>query len=342
MKFFFKLILTFGILLIIGSFGVYQYYQASLKPTNPGEAVVVEIPKGSSSKKIADLLEQHQIIKNSQTFVIYLQQKGKGSQLQAGKYQFTPGQTVDEVIGKMVNGEVYVDSVEVTIPEGWTVTQIASLLAEKGLVNKDKFIQETNTGSFSYPFVENIPSSLPYRLEGYLFPKTYQFEKGISEHAIIDRMLAQFQAEYNSAWTEQLNQRNMSIHDMITLASIVEREVSVPKERPIVAGVYYNRLKQDILLQADATVQYALREQKERLTYKDLEIDDVYNTYKYKGLPPGPIAAPGISSIEAVIKPAQHEFLFYVTKKDGSGEHYFSKTYNEHLKNIALSNRGQK
>lgn len=342
MKSLFKVMLTFGILLIIGSVGLYQYYQSSLQPTKSGEAVVIEIPKGSSSKKIAALLEQHQIIKSSQAFVIYLKQKGKGSQLQAGKYQFTPGQTVDTVINKLVNGEVYVDSVEVTIPEGWTITQIAALLAEKGLVNQDEFVQEANKGSFSYSFIDHIPSTLPFRLEGYLFPKTYQFEKGVSAHAIIDRMLAQFQMEFNSIGDKQLHQQKMSIHELVTLASIVEREVSVEKERPTVAGVYYNRLKQNIMLQADATVQYALRKQKERLTYKDLEIDDVYNTYKHSGLPPGPIAAPGISSIEAVFKPEYHDFLFYVTKKDGSGEHYFSKTYSEHLKNIALSNRGEK
>ena len=342
MKSFFKLFLIFGILFIIGSFGVYQYYQASLRPTDPGEAVVVEIPKGSSSKKIATLLEQHEIIKNSQTFVIYLQQNGKSNQLQAGKYQFQPGQPVDDVIKKLTNGEIFVDSIEVTIPEGWTITQIAAFLDEKELVNKEKFITEANTGSFSYPFVKSIPTSLPYRLEGYLFPKTYQIRKGASEHEIIDRMLAQFHEEYHSAWTEQLKARNMSIHDMVTLASIIEREVAVAKERPIVAGVYYNRMSQDILLQADATVQYALGKQKERLTYKDLELDHAYNTYKHKGLPPGPIAAPGKSALEAVVKPEQHDYLFYVTKKNGTGEHFFSKTYNEHLRNIALSNQGKK
>ena len=342
MKSFFKLFLIFGILFIIGSFGVYQYYQASLRPTDPGEAVVVEIPKGSSSKKIATLLEQHEIIKNSQTFVIYLQQSGKSNQLQAGKYQFQPGQPVDDVIKKLTNGEIFVDSVEVTIPEGWTITQIAAFLDEKELVNKEKFITEANTGSFSYPFMKSIPTSLPYRLEGYLFPKTYQIRKGASEHEIIDRMLAQFHEEYNSAWTEQLKGRNMSIHDIVTLASIIEREVAVAKERPIVAGVYYNRMSQDILLQADATVQYALGKQKDRLTYKDLELDHAYNTYKHKGLPPGPIAAPGKSALEAVVNPDQHDFLFYVTKKNGTGEHFFSKTYNEHLRNIALSNQGKK
>ncbi|RKD23945.1 hypothetical protein BEP19_05850 [Ammoniphilus oxalaticus] len=326
-----------SLLVVIALAGFYQLYQFSLQPTKPGNAVIIDIPQGSSSSQIASLLEEHHIIKNKQSFIVYLRQTGKGRQLQAGKYQFQPGESVDRVIDQLASGQVYVDSIDVTIPEGWTVKQIAGLLAEKGLVDEKKFLNEVNKGSFSYPFVKDIPKSLPYRLEGYLFPKTYQFQKELSEHEIIDRMLAQFDKEYNPAWSEQLNKHNFTIHEMVTLASIVEREVAVAKERPIVAGVYFNRIQQDIMLQADATVQYGLGEQKDRLTYKDLELDHPYNTYKHKGLPPGPIAAPGISALEAVVNPTSHEFLFYVTKKDGSGEHFFSKTYQEHLRNIAVS-----
>lgn len=343
MKHSMKILLVIIILLVVGSTGIYQYYLASLKPTEPGNPVVVEIPAGSSTKKIASILEEKNIVRNNLTFSIYVRQKGKGNHLQAGRYQFTPGQTMEQIVNKLVKGEVFVDTIQFTIPEGFTITQIASLLEEKGWVNKNKFLHEVNHGQFSYDFVQAIPNdkSISYRLEGYLFPKTYEFRKGATEHEIIDRMLSQFKEEWDSAWNEQLKSRKMSLHEAVTLASIIEREVAVAKERPIVAGVYYNRIAQDILLQADATIQYALGQPKGRLTYKDLELDHPYNTYKHEGLTPGPIASPGKSSLEAAMQPDQHEYLFYVTKKDGSGEHYFSKTYQEHLRNIALSKSNQ-
>lgn len=334
-----KIFLVILILMVVGSAGIYQYYMASLEPTEPGNPVVVEIPAGSSTKKIASILEENHLVRNSHTFTIYVRQTGKGSQLQAGRYQFTPGQPMEQIVNKMVKGEVFVDTIQFTIPEGFTIMQMASLLEEKGWVNKNKFLQEVNHGQFSYDFVQAIPHSktIPYRLEGYLFPKTYELRKGATEHEIIDRMLSQFNEEWDPAWDEQLKKQKMSLHEAVTLASIIEREVAVAKERPIVAGVYYNRMAQDILLQADATIQYALGRPKQRLTYKDLELNHPYNTYKYEGLTPGPIASPGKSSMEAVIQPDHHGYLFYVTKKDGSGEHYFSKTYQEHLRNIALS-----
>lgn len=334
-----KIFLVILILMVGGSVGIYQYYLASLEPTEPDEPVVVEIPAGSSTKKIASILEEHHIVRNSQTFSIYVRQMGKGSQLQAGRYQMTPGQTMEQIVNKLIKGEVYVDTIQFTIPEGLTIVQIASLLEEKGWVNKDKFLHEVNHGQFAYEFVKAIPDkeSISYRLEGYLFPKTYEMKKGATEHEIIERMLAQFEEEWNPDWDSQLKKRGMSLHQAVTLASIIEREVAVEKESSIVAGVYFNRIAQGILLQADATIQYALGQTKGRLTYKDLELDNPYNTYKHEGLTPGPIAAPGKSSLEAVIHPDQHGYLFYVTKKDGSGEHYFSKTYQEHLRNIALS-----
>jgi UPF0755 protein len=154
-------------------------------------------------------------------------------------------------------------------------------------------------------------------------------------------MLQQFREEFYPKLNERRSQTNLTIHEAVTLASIVEREVRAAKERPIVAGVYFNRLEQEILLQADATVQYALGEQRDILYYKDLELVHPYNTYKYKGLPPGPIASPGYDSLAAVTNPEKHRYLFYVTKKDGSGEHYFAETYQQHLENIALSKKGK-
>ncbi|MBP1930470.1 endolytic transglycosylase MltG [Ammoniphilus resinae] len=339
-----KAFLGLLILLIIASGGLYTFYIQSLKSMEQGDSVIVEIPKGSSTKTIGQVLEKNGLIHNGFTFALYVRKQGKGSQLQAGKYQFTRGESVDQIIDRLVEGDVYVSTTPITIPEGYTVAQIADFLTEKGLVNKEEFLKEVNHGDFPYEFVKQIPKdrATKYRLEGYLFPKTYELREGITAHEIITMMLDQFQQEWDPSWQEKLKSNGLTLHDAITLASIVEREVVVDKERPIVAGVYFNRLAGDIMLQADATIQYALGNQKAKLTYKDLELDSLYNTYKYKGLPPGPIASPGIKSIEAVVQPQKNHYLFYVTKKDGSGEHYFSETYQQHLHNIALSKKQKK
>lgn len=342
-----KILKAFMLFLIVaaaGFAGAYYYYQDTLKPPEAGAPVLVEIPQGSSTQRIASILEDNKLIRNAKSFVFYVRQSGKGNQLKAGKYEFTPGESVDDILNRMVQGDVYVSTFQFTIPEGWSVSQIATFLSEKGWVDKEKFLQEVNEGEFTYDFLSDIPDDkrMAYRLEGYLFPKTYEVKEGATEHEIIDRMLAQFQTEWDSSWNEELEKRGMSLHEAVTLASIVEREVLVDSERSKVAGVYFNRLAQDIMLQADATVQYALGKQKDIVTYKDLQLDHPYNTYKVKGLPPGPIAVPGRLSLASVIEPETHSYLFYVTKKDGSGEHYFSETYQQHLKNIALSKRAQK
>ncbi|HJV44254.1 MAG TPA: endolytic transglycosylase MltG [Bacillota bacterium] len=337
----YKLLLV--LLLLIGVLGIggYSFYHQELKPPPTGGEIVVDIPKGSSLKKIASLLKENDLIRNRDIFLIHVGKLGIGGKLQAGQYQFTQGDSIDRILDRMVKGEIYDPSIQVTIPEGYTVKQIADLLSEKGLVQKDEFLKEVNEGSFDYDFVNQIPKDkkIPYRLEGYLFPKKYEFDPGTTAHAVIDRMLSQFKEEMDPDWLPSMQKEGMSLHEAVTLASIVEREVAVDKERPMVAQVYFNRIGKDINLQADATVQYALGKTKDILSFKDLEVDSPYNTYKNKGLPPGPIASPGKKSLEAVVSPQPNNFLFYVTKKDGSGEHYFSETYQEHLNKIALSKK---
>lgn len=337
-----KIVIKLSIPIIVGVLALMFMYNQSLKPVNPGGVVDLTIPSGSTTKKIALLLEQQGVIRNADAFSLHAKFSGKGSQLQAGMYRFTKGETVDQILAQLNKGEV--NTFQFTVPEGFTVPQLADLLSSKGFIDKNRFLSEVNTGQFDYDFVKAIPKdkNIPYRLEGYLFPKTYTMKKGSTEHEIIDRMLHQFQEEFIPEWTPVMKSEKLTLHQVVTAASIVEREVRVDRERPIVAGVYFNRIKLGMPLQADATIQFALGKQKSIVTLKDLALNSPFNTYKHKGLPPGPIASPGLPSLEAVIKPDKNNYLYYVTKKDGTHEHYFSETYQKHLHYIALSKEEKK
>ncbi|MBN6186382.1 endolytic transglycosylase MltG [Aneurinibacillus sp. BA2021] len=330
--------------LVIG--GASYYVWNALQPVAPGggQAKVVEIPPDSSINKVGNILEENKLIKSGRLFSMYVKIKGSGTGIKAGKYQLAAGQSIDEMVKKMTEGDVYKDTITVTIPEGYTVEQIAARLEQKGLAKKDKFLEEVNKGAFPQEIVKSIPQDkrIKYRLEGYLFPDTYEFKKGTTEHQIIERMLERFEEVWDGNWDALVKQHALTKHQAVTLASIVEREVRSDDERQKVAGVYFNRIAQQMPLQADATVQYLFDKQKERVMHSDLQQDSPYNTYKVKGLPPGPIANPGEAALYAVAHAEKNNYLFYVTKKDGTGQHYFAATYQDHLKNISKSKANQK
>ncbi|MGO4546141.1 endolytic transglycosylase MltG [Paenibacillus sp. 2TAB23] len=334
-------------IIIIGTGSVALYIWSSLQPTAAGEVQRVEIPKGTSANKVADLLEQQGMIKNAFIFKYYLKLKDEGGRFQAGIYELNPGMDNDTIIEKLNAGAtVAAETIRFTIPEGFTVLQIADKLAEEKLIDREKFIgliaAQKNWGDAEA--VRSIPESdkLHERLEGYLFPETYEMKKDSTEEDIINRMVSELDrklAELPEGWMDVLDERKISFHDLLTIASLVEREVVVDEERALVAGIIYNRIADGMKLQIDATVQYSLDKPKERLYEKDLLVDSPYNTYKVEGLPPGPIASPSLASIQAALYPEETEFFFYVTKKDGSQSHLFAKTYKEHLRNIEKSNQ---
>lgn len=327
------------VLLLLG--GAALYIQQQLQPMPPGEPVLVEIPSGFSTAKIAERLEDSGIIKNAQVYQWYLRYHGLSSRLQAGTYRFAPGETLEEITERMLAGEVYRETVQFTIPEGFRVEQIAERLAQMGMVDREQFLQLAREGNFpEFEFLREVSQleDVKYKLEGYLFPDTYEVEKGAGAEEIVRLMLSRFERELTAERLTRLEEMGLTLHQWVTLSSMVEREAAVAKERPTIAGVFHNRLREGWDMEVDATVQYVVG-QKERLTYADLEVDDPYNTYQYPGLPPGPIASPGAGSLEAVLYPEEHDYFFYVTKKDGSKEHYFAKTYEQHQKNIALSKR---
>lgn len=322
------------------------YFLFSLQGVNAksGAQKVVVIPSNTSTQKIGDILQEEGLIKNGFTFTLYAKITGKASKLKAGKYQFTYGQSVGDIMNQIAEGKIFKDSFTLVIPEGFTVEQIAERLDTNGIVKKKDFLNEVDHGNFSYDFVQAIPADpkIKHRLEGYLFPDTYEVEKGATAHEIIDMLLKRHKEIWQPEWDKKIESLNLTRHKFLTLASIVEREVKVKKEQSIVAGVYLNRLKIDMPLQADATIQYVFKDQKERITYDDLEINDPYNTYVIPGLPPGPISNPGKAAMEAMLNPQKNNYLYYVTKKDGTGEHYFAETFKQHQENIRRSEENLK
>lgn len=344
-----RTVLIIILLLAAAGGGGAWYIWNGMQPVEPaGPAVTFTIEKGMGSAEIADLLEQNGIIRKSLFFKGYLKWTKEGSSFKAGTYIAKPGDSYDELIARLNAGDVVKEETVVfTIPEGYTAEQIAKKLAEAWNQDAATFLEIMDTGAGLKGIdILGIPQdkNLRHRLEGYLFPETYELAKDSTPQEVVEALLDQFQKKLDTIpdWQQKLETRGLSLHELLTVASLVEREVVVDSERPLVAGVIYNRLKKEQKLEIDATVQYLLNKQKERLLYKDLEVDNPYNTYKNIGLPSGPISNPGLESIQAALEPEASEYYFYVTKKDGTQGHLFAKTYKEHLANIEKSKQESK
>ncbi|WP_427339149.1 endolytic transglycosylase MltG [Caloranaerobacter sp. DY30410] len=324
-----KLGLIFFILVI---FIITIYIKEQIKPVNiKGDFydITIKIPSGSTTTKIAEILEENSLIRNKYIFRIIVRMKKVDGKLKAGEYSLNNKMDLYQIIDTLVKGSSK-ETVTFTIPEGYELSLIAEKLSKQNLVNKERFLELCNNVSLfkkKFDFLNELPEGST--LEGYLFPDTYEVYKDAKEEDIINKMLTRFDQVYNDKIKDKAKKLNLTMNEVITLASIIEREAKLDSERPLISAVFHNRLKKGWLLQSCATVQYVLGERKEKLTYDDLKIDSKYNTYLYKGLPPGPIASPGIKSIEAAVEPANVDYLFFVVNEDGS--HTFSKTFNEHI-----------
>jgi len=293
----------------------------SLAPVN------VVIPAGADSLRIAGILHQQKVIKNRFLFVLISKMLGWEKDLKAGKYEFTSSNMID-VLRKLREGGIKV--CRVTIPEGLPIWEVVEILEKKEIVGKDDFLAfSNNPQSFKEDF--SFLSSLE-NLEGYLYPDTYYFFEGENGAEVIRKFLLRFQEIVLPIYEEENPKVNLSLEEVIILASIVEKEAQVSSEKPLIAAVFHNRLRKGMRLRADPTVKYALGNFQDRLTYEDLYTSSPYNTYLYYGLPPGPICSPGKDSIYAVLQPAQVDYLYFVAKGDKT--HKFSNTYEEHLEAI--------
>jgi UPF0755 protein len=336
--------------LIILSLSAYWQVNTLLLPVgtpNDMRPREVNIPFNSSTAQIAGILQQEGIIKSSLLFRFYARYKGYDQKLQAGNYLLSPGMTLDEILSALQQGVILERGVKLTIPEGFTVEQIAGRLEEEGLAGREEFLDICLEYRCEpvLEFIQAAPSGVEYLLEGYLFPDTYEILPDVTPQEIVEMMLRRFARVFDDSFRQRAAELGFSPHEIVTLASLVEKEARVPEERPLISAVFHNRLKSENMpfLQSCATVQYILGEVKPVLTYQDLEIDSPYNTYLYPGLPPGPIASPGKDALQAALYPADVDYLYFVYKEDGSGEHYFSTTLEEHNyhKGLARQNRQQ-
>ena len=318
---------------IFASGGIYFKSRSGAYDVNEEKKVVVNIPSGSGTDSIADILSNAKLIKNKLVFKINVKMSRKASQFKAGEYQFDQSYTNGEIIDDIAAGKIYHSGPKVTVKEGATSIEIIDELVKKNLGTKEnyeKLINNPDEFRDKYEFLKdkNIKS-----LEGFLYPSTYFCTEGESEREVISRMLNKFDEMYKYKIKPEMDKhKDLNFYDVMKMASIIEKEAVVDKDRPLISSVFYNRLAKDMPLQSDATIQYAFKERKKVVTYEDLKIESPYNSYKYKGLPPTPIANPSWKSIEAAINPAETDYLYFVAKTDG-GENNYAKTYEEHLKN---------
>jgi UPF0755 protein len=286
-----------------------------------GAPIRVIVPKGATFSAATDSLNAAALIGSKFFFKLYARAKQTDRNIKPGTYLIKRGTPWSEIIAALHGGHGLVNTV--TIPEGFAISQIVPALAQALSVPVDSVNAAVRDTAIINRF--GIPGKT---LEGYLFPDTYAFPDGTRPRDAVLEMVKRFEREWKPEWTWQLAKDSLTRHQAVTLASIVEREAKVAAERPVIAAVYLNRLRAKMLLQADPTVQYARGKHTPRLLNKDLEIDSPYNTYKYPGLPPGPIASPGNPSLVAALYPANVQFLYFVAAPDG--HHEFRRTLAEH------------
>jgi len=310
-------VLALGAIWLIADLYTFISAPASSEP----EEVILEVPSGMPLYALSNLFQERGVITSAVKFGWLVRLKGAARRIKAGEYQLSTGLRPGEVLDKIVRGEVLLH--QITFPEGYTIKQMAELLDSRHLAEADRFIATANNPAFVQK--SSIPAPT---LEGYLFPDTYQFAKNLPVENILYSLVKRFNQHFGPAQMEKAEQLGFTRHQVVILASVVEKETAVAEERPLIAAVFLNRLKKGIRLQSDPTVIYGIKNFNGNLTRAHLETDTPYNTYTRRGLPAGPICNPGAASIQAVLNPASTPYLYFVAKKDGT--HHFSTTLLEH------------
>lgn len=315
---------TAALILVITTALMFYNIHYSIPAIGPVPAEV-RVDQGDSLATVSRKLREQKIITNGLFFSLWARLSGVEKRLHQGLYRFDSGVSAKEVLDRLVNGKGIFQSV--TIAEGLTINEIAVLLGKLQIADKDKFLAEATN-----PLLLATLGLQDKGLEGYLFPSTYAFTPGTPEKEIISTMTEQFRKSSQPILAQHSENIKLTSHEILTLASIIEKETGVEEERPLVSAVFYNRLKQHMPLQSDPTVIYGIKDFNGNLTRKDLQEDNPYNTYRIVALPPGPICNPSVSSIKAALHPADVPYLYFVSKNDGS--HIFSETIEAHVRAV--------
>ena len=337
-------ILTIGILIVAGILAIsgYNYVSAGLKPLdkNDKKLVQVEVPSGSSNRQIGDILEEGEVIRDGMVFNFYTKFKNL-TNFQAGYYQFSPNMTLDQISKELQQGgsaEPLDDASKLTIPEGYDVDKIASLVAKKTDFKKEDFIKVMKDDKFFEQLKTQYPDLLTdagnakdvrYRLEGYLFPATYNVHKNRSLEDLVTQMVDTTN-QILTPYYSQIKEKGLNVQEVMTLASLVEKEGVTQSDRKKIAQVFFNRIEAQMPLQSDISILYALGEHKEVVTIKDTEVDSPYNLYTNTGYGPGPFDNPSQEAILAVLDPTENDYIYFVADIS-TGKVYYAKTYEEHM-----------
>jgi UPF0755 protein len=307
-----------ALLLLLAPMLVWWYLS---RPTGLVPPLEINIPPGMSAQDIGGLLKDKGLVRSAAVFAWTARLRGQSQDLEAGIYLLNGTLSTPELLRELLKAPLQLR--KVTLPEGLASPQIAQLLQQHGLVDSARFVSLARDEGFARKLGLDAPSA-----EGYLFPQTYLFNRTTTEEEIIRRMVEEFDKVFTGPFYARLDSLKLTRHQALTLASIVEREAVAPQERALIAGVFLARLERNMLLESCPTVEYALGYHKEHLDNDDLQVDSPFNTYKYPGLPPGPIANPGLAAIRATLFPAQTEYLYFVARGDGT--HVFSRTNEQH------------
>jgi len=321
-----KKILTLFLLFFFISFFI--IYQGIYIPKNSliRKEFTFNIEKGQGSREIALNLQNESLIKNSLFFRIYVLISKKAGKLQAGTYQLSPSMTIPQIVDKFVFGQTL--KFKIVIPEGFTLKQVAEALSSN--FQKEITLQfSTDEFQEEFDFLKEVPNN--ESLEGFLFPDSYLFDPIVGEKEIVKIFLKNFDKKFNEQLKEETKNQQKSIFEIVTMASLLEKEVRIKGEKELVAGILWKRIEANVPLQVDATILYIINEKKNRVSYAETQIDSPYNTYKYRGLPKGPISNPGLESISAALYPKESDYWYYLSTPDGKT--IFSRTLEEH--NIA-------
>ncbi|MGY3765868.1 endolytic transglycosylase MltG [Vagococcus vulneris] len=330
--------------IVIAAFSFYSFFKSSLKPLNPDnkKLVQVNIPVGSSSKEIGQILEKDKVIKSGLVFSYYVKMNNL-SDFQAGYYQMAPSMELSEIAKTLQQGgtdepEALADA-KLTVPEGYSVNQIADLLGKKTKIKKDDFMNLMKNEDYFNGLVEKYPELLTsdkdskgvkYHLEGYLYPATYNYYEDTKLEDLVDQMVAKSN-QVMLPYYEQIKTKNLTVQEVLTLASLVEKEGVHELDRRKIAQVFFNRINAGMPLQSDISILYALDEHKVHLSNADTQVDSPYNLYLNKGYGPGPFNNPSQQAIEAVLNPEPNDFMYFLADVS-TGKVYYAKNYEEHLK----------